>query len=92
MTFKQYLTENDYETYKNEKKKINDKVDKLSDTIKQVSGGSSVDVSDEIRNSPKFKKAKNDYDKAFKELQKFNKDNRKWQKKDQEERRKSWKK
>ena len=89
ITFKEYLAEEiDYDTYKVKSKEINDKETKLSDILVSIGGH---DPSNEVRNTPKWKKAKSDYAKSFKELQTFNLTNKKNAKKHHQEKRSSWK-
>ena len=56
-----------------EKKRLNDIVDKLSKTLNRYQKNAQGLVSDSIRNTEQYKHDKAEYDKAFKQLQTFNK-------------------
>ena len=53
---------------------INNKVDRLSQELQKFTKGDGGAVSSKVRSTPEYKKAKKEYDIAFKELQKFNKE------------------
>jgi len=75
MKFKEYLNESnkDYIEWKGESDKLNKSVTKLSDILQKFQKNSSGQISDEIKNSDEFKKAKKEYNLEFKKLQNFNK-------------------
>ena len=94
-TYKEFIAEvkidqADYDKWKKEQDDIQKDVDKTSSILQKFG---TIDVSDEVRNKPDFKKAKKEYDIAFKKLQDFNKkSDKKYLKKSAMDKRTSWKK
>lgn len=71
MKFSKWLNEEiSYEEYLKQSEILNKKVDDLSDALQGFPKGDMGLVAD--TKDPKYRKAKSDYDKAFKELRDFN--------------------
>jgi hypothetical protein len=82
-----------YDQWKKEKEKIEKETKDISEKIKEIGGGQSVDVPEETRNKPEYKKLTEDFKQAFKKERDFNsnKEYKKFQKQFHSERRASWK-
>ena len=75
------LEDLDYETWNKQSLELNSFVDKMGDIVNKIAktdpdrqGGL---VSDKVTGSAKYRKAKKDYDVAFRKLQNFNKNSSK---------------
>jgi viroplasmin and RNaseH domain-containing protein len=62
----------DYEAWKAKAQELDDKVSEIEKVLKKFPTGDHGLVPDDIRKSVNYKKVKSEFDRAFKELQDFN--------------------